>query len=244
FASLLDPSRIGLAGHSYGAGGVSYVAQSDPRVKAVVAWDNLGAPDPGTKEKGCVDARQRRVVPVTKPGLGLSADYFLPPTPNTSLPDRHAKSTESLAYSKAGVDTGELIIRGGTHYDFDWIPNPGFGASLRGADLIAWYTTAWLDKYVKGDATADARLLTDRWLHDGQEASVDPDGDGNLLSQYYDSRLSITVAGHRVACEALRTGCGVLTGRDGYRGEYDFLSVDTAPDGPATTRLPAAAGLP
>ncbi|MGZ6792327.1 MAG: alpha/beta hydrolase, partial [Mycobacteriales bacterium] len=213
FASLLDPSRIGLAGHSYGAGGVSYVAQSDPRVKAVVAWDNLGAPDPGTKEKGCVDARQRRVVPVTKPGLGLSADYFLPPTPNTSLPDRHAKSTESLAYSKAGVDTGELIIRGGTHYDFDWIPNPGFGASLRGADLIAWYTTAWFDKYVEGDRTADARLLSDRWLRDGQEASVDPDGDGNLLSQYYDSRLSITVAGHRVACEALRTGCGVLTGR-------------------------------
>lgn len=244
FASLLDPTRIGLAGHSYGAGGVSYVAQADPRVKAVVAWDNLGAPDPGTKEKGCVDARQRRVVPVTKPGLGLSADYFLPPTPNTSLPDRHAKSTESLAYSKAGVDTGELIIRGGTHYDFDWIPNPGFGASLRGADLIAWYTTAWFDKYVKGDPTADARLLTDRWLHDGQEAAVDPDHDGNLLSTYYDSRLSIRVAGHRVACEALRTGCGVLSGRDGYPGVYDFLSVDTAPDGRATTPLPAAPGLP
>ena len=37
---------IGLAGHSYGAAGVSYIAQWDPRVKAVVAWDNLAAPDP------------------------------------------------------------------------------------------------------------------------------------------------------------------------------------------------------
>ena len=45
------------------------------------------------------------------------------------------------------------IIRGGTHYDFSYIPNPAFGATLRGADLIAWYTTAWFDKYVKGDPT-------------------------------------------------------------------------------------------
>lgn len=72
-----------------------------------------------------------------------SADYFIPPVPNKSLPDPKAKSTESVAYNKAGVDSGEIIIRGGSHYDFDWIPSPGFGASLRGADEIAWYTTAW-----------------------------------------------------------------------------------------------------
>jgi hypothetical protein len=32
--------------------------------------------------------------------------------------------------------------------------------------MIAWYTTAWFDKYVKHDPTADARLLTNRWRHD------------------------------------------------------------------------------
>ena len=42
--NMLDPSRLGLAGHSYGALGVSYIGQWDPRVKAIVAWDNLGAP--------------------------------------------------------------------------------------------------------------------------------------------------------------------------------------------------------
>ncbi|HXW59583.1 MAG TPA: hypothetical protein VEJ23_08935 [Solirubrobacteraceae bacterium] len=43
---LLDSNEIGLAGHSYGAVGVSYIAQWDPRVKAAVAWDNLGPPSP------------------------------------------------------------------------------------------------------------------------------------------------------------------------------------------------------
>ncbi len=46
FWQLLDPDEVGLVGHSYGAAGVSYIAQWDPRVKAVVALDNLGGPGP------------------------------------------------------------------------------------------------------------------------------------------------------------------------------------------------------
>ena len=45
----------------------------------------------------------------------MSADYFLPPTPNKELPNPQAKSTESAAYSQAGVDSGQIIIRGGSH---------------------------------------------------------------------------------------------------------------------------------
>src|SRR5207302_10746495 len=110
FWRLLNRREIGLAGHSYGAAGVSYIAQWDPRVKAVVAWDNLGgpgpkdAPVPGTAggsqtigEAGCpANPANRTTVPVTKPGLGISADYGLPPLPNTSLPDPNGKSTWSL----------------------------------------------------------------------------------------------------------------------------------------------------
>src|SRR6202030_4110419 len=42
----LKNGGIGLAGHSYGAAGVSYIGQWDPRVKAIVAWENLAAPNP------------------------------------------------------------------------------------------------------------------------------------------------------------------------------------------------------
>ena len=234
FWRLLDRSRIGIAGHSYGAAGVSYVGQADPRVKAIVAWDNLAGTDPNgvssrfpPGEAGCpADPSQRTTPKIAKPALGISADYGLPPTPNTSQPDPGAKSTESHAYTDAGVDTGELIIRGGSHLDFSFIPNHAFGASLRGADLTAWYTTAWFDRYVKGDPTADRRLLTNRWRHDGAEAAIDPDHDGNAFSFYYPSRLDFAGAD----CEDLRAGCPALSDDDGYPGEYSYVAIARSPD--------------
>jgi dienelactone hydrolase len=253
-AGMLDRERLGLAGHSYGAAGVSYIGQWDPRVDAIVAWDNLSDADPNGAsgafppgERPCpADPSQRGVAPLTKPALGISADYFLPPTPNLSQPDPESKATQSVAYSDAGVDSGELIIRGGSHLDFSWIPNPAFGASLRGADMIDWYTTAWFDKYVKEDPSADRRLLSDRWFNDRREAAVDPDGDGNMFSRYYRSRLDIGLAaGGRFDCEDLRpdpmrpdppstpdhTCSGfVPRAQDGWPGDYDYLSIATSPD--------------
>ncbi|HZZ96675.1 MAG TPA: hypothetical protein VFE19_06665 [Jatrophihabitantaceae bacterium] len=239
---MIKRSEIGLAGHSYGAAGVSYIAQWDKRVKAVVAWDNLGGPGPDAGsipgqqggslgEADCpANPKARTTVPIRRPGLGISADYGLPPTPNTAEPDPMAKSTASLAYTKAGVDTGEIIIRGGSHLDFSYIPNAAFGASLRGADLSDWYTTAWFDKYLKHERSADRRLLTTRWRHDKTEANIDPNGDGNAFSFYYRSRLDIHRAnGTRVDCENLRKGCAALA-PDSYRGMYSYLHIDTTPD--------------
>jgi hypothetical protein len=235
------PGRV-----SYGAAGVSYVGQWDPRVDAIVAWDNLGRPDPnqdfggsggGPAADPCpADPSARTPAPIRKLALGMAADYFIPPVPNTSDPDPLAKSTVSREYSKAGVDTGELIIRGGTHYDFDWIPNPGFPATLRGADVITWYTTAWFDKYVKGDASAASRLLTDRWSNDRAEAAVDPDGDGNMFSFYYRSRLDIGLGGgRRFISEDMRAGRGLAP--DCEPARYDYIDIVTSPDRP---RPPAA----
>src|SRR2546421_3235989 len=91
----LDPSRLGIAGHSYGAAGVSYIGQWDPRVKAIVAWDNLSVPRAGTNnmsfppgEAGCpAHPGDRTDAKIAKPALGITADYFIPPEPNTREPD-------------------------------------------------------------------------------------------------------------------------------------------------------------
>jgi hypothetical protein len=216
----------------------------------VVAWDNLSAPNPNAtnsttmmpQEQGCKDASQRIIPPLTKPALGMSADYYLPPEPNTTVPVPTAKSLESRAYSAAGIDSGEIVIRGGSHFDFDFIPNAGFGATLRGADEIVWYTDAWMDKYVKGDPDADARLLTNRWRTDGDEAAVDPNADGNDFSFYYLSRLDLhAVDGAKVDCENLRAGCASLVTSDGVTGDFNYLSYDTSPDVPAAAGAPAVA---
>ncbi len=248
FWQLLNPAEIGLVGHSYGAAGVSYIAQWDPRVKAMVALDNLGGPGPkagavpgsgpspqgSIGEAGCPAApRDRTTVPITKPALGISADYGLPPTPNTSLPDPRFKEQESVAYSRARVDSGEIVIRGGSHLDFSFIPNQAFGASLRGADVTDWYTTAWFDKYLKHQGAADAALLSDRWRADPVEAHVDPNHDPNAFSFYYYSRLDIHRANGRVwDCEDLRDGCPgtVPAGADGWHGDYSYIGIDTSPD--------------
>jgi len=236
----LSPSKLGIAGHSYGAEGVSYIGQWDPRVNAIVAWDNLAAPNPeasgfsgsGPVEKPCPgDPGDRTVPPITKPALGMSADYFLPPTPNTSLPNPNAKSEESHAYSQAGVDSGEIIIRGGSHLDFSFIPNAAFGASLRGADEIAWYTSAWFDKYIKHQRSADRRLLTNRWREDPVEAGVDLHHDGDAFSFYYYSRLDVHLfSGEVFDCENMRKGCPGIV-REKNPGSYSYLATDTSPIG-------------
>jgi dienelactone hydrolase len=245
---LLNPSEIGLVGHSYGAAGVSYIGQWDKRVKAIVALDNLGGPGPGAGavpgsgpspqgsigESSCpADPADRATVGITKPALGISADYGLPPTPNTSLPDPAFKESESLAYSKAGVDTGEIVIRGGSHLDFSFIPNQAFGASLRGPDITDWYLSAWFDRYLKNAPGAVNRLLSQRWRDDPVEAGVDPNHDGNAFSFYDYSRLDIGLAGGgRFDCEDLRDGCPgmVPEADDGWHGDYSYVKIDTSPD--------------
>ena len=245
FWAAVDPERIGIVGQSFGASGVSFVGPKDPRVDAVVGWDNLR---PATDEAAtdCPSAPDtRRPAPaITKPSLGISNDYGLFRQPNTSEPDPQAKTEASRAATAAGVDSGELVIRGGTHYEGAYIPNPYFSATLRGIDLLTWYTIAWFDKYVKGDPTADARLLTTRWREDRRSAAVDPTGDANMLSRYYRSRLDIGRAGGpRVVCEDLREGCAALA-PDRLPPDFDYVEFARQPDGPGQDGSGSAARPP
>jgi dienelactone hydrolase len=215
----LDRSRIGIAGNSLGARAVSQIGSSDTRVDAVVAWDALSA-----------DFTPR------VPGLGLSGDYGIgggcsagvTPVPCTSPLDPQAANGASRAFSTAGVPTGQINTRAGTHFESAFIPNSGFPATLRGIDQLSWYTVAWMDRWVKGDGSADVRLLTSRWHRDPKDFSVDPAGRGNLFSANLRSRFDFPRAdgSGQVHCEDLRQGCGLL--------------VNDAP--PLSTGSPAATG--
>ena len=123
------------------------------------------------------------------------------------------------------------MVRGGTHYEYSFIPTPTFGATRRGIDLAAWYTTAWFDRYVKGSgAGALGRLLTDGWRHDAGDRAVDPEGGGNLLSTTTarGSTSGVTAAA-RVRCENLRSGCDALRADD-RPSSYSYVRIATSPD--------------
>ncbi len=247
---LLNRNEIGITGHSYGAEAASYLGQSDPRIKAVVALDNLCTPvspsptealaildAPGNNQglfelpPECFGAPPGPAPAVTKPALGISSDYLLTPEPYVEAPDPQAKEEASLAASKAGVDSGEIIIRGGTHLDFTDLPTGLIPATLRGIDMVSWYTTAWFDKYLKHEQSANARLLSGRWRDDAAAGAVDPSHDPDLFSYLYLSRLEIHLSHGRVFdCENLRNGCsGQTTARsDCGPASYSFLAVDTA----------------
>jgi hypothetical protein len=209
---LLDRDRLGIAGHSLGASSVSAV-QNRPGaaapVDAIVAWDNLSA----------------GVTP-SVPALGMSADYGLVPYPNSGDPDPQAKNGGFSKWASAGVDTMQVNIRGGTHYEWSYAPDL-LPATLRGIDAAAWYTTAWFDKYVKDDPSADARLLTDRWRTDPVDARIDSGGGGDLFSFYYRSPVAITLAdGTKVNCADLRSDCSALVSDDGVSRDqpYSYLT--------------------
>ena len=234
FGHLVDADRIGIAGHSYGASGVSWIAQQDPRIDAVVAWDSLCDPSAADAEgdASCSRGGQGGPVKLRVPSLNLTVDYLSGRDRKLSEPDPMDKSQASLAFSRAGVDTGSIAIRGGTHFEFSYLPSTSFRATLRGIDLSAWYTLAWLDRYVKRDPTAERRLLTRRWRTDPGDLEIDPAGKGNLFSYHYRSRLDVRRAdGSRFVCEDLRAGCAGQPERDGELPRWGFLPIATAPDG-------------
>lgn len=246
---LVDSSRIGIAGHSLGASAVSYIGQIDPRVDAIVAWDNLSAPGDGPfGAPACPSAPESRPdsPSLAKPAIGISNDYGITQNPYTEDPDPQRENDAFLAFKAAGLDSMQLNIRGGTHEESAFIPGNTTGptplgaATLRGTDLVAWYTTAWFDKQVKCpgagnpaacEAKADAKLLSDRWRDDPPSGAVDLNNDPNAFSFYLRSRFDLTDAGgQKQICDDMRTGCENMA-PDGAPVPYSFIADAYAPAG-------------
>lgn len=222
--ALVDAERVGAVGHSLGAYGVSVLQERDDRVDAIVAWDNLAA----TRRSNPNETEPTGAIAPRVPALGMSADYGLVPQPKGSDPEPEERNGAFRQWAAAGVDAMQVNLRGAAHYEWSYAPSATFvpPASLRGIDVAAWYTTAWLDRFVKGDATADRRLLTDRWHADPADVAIDPPEGGNMFSFYYRSRAAFGRAdGTPVACDDLRSGCDALVADDGEPRDppYSYL---------------------
>lgn len=140
----IDDTRLGLAGHSAGAGAVTAVGNrtelklggvtvANP-VDAVVGWDNASLP--ATLEP--------RV-----PTMGQAAEYFFNPTPAFTAPNRDSKLATFNRFRDAGVPSAQIVHRGSTHLEWAFVPYL-LSASRKGERVAMYYTLAWFDRWLKG----------------------------------------------------------------------------------------------
>ena len=226
----LDPSRVGIAGHSLGAAAVSEVGQCDTRVRTIVAWDDLSA------ITGCGDVtvprQYRSATLLHAPALALTNDYFFNPQPMTAPPDPHSKDAGYRQVAAAGLDTEMIALRGATHLTYTYVPLL-LPASELAERMASYYTLAWFDLELRGDATGFTRLVATHFdssvdvhsigagVYDPAAASPTDPYSGNVpytidgirvadaVSFYYESEYSLRSPGsrHVATCVDVRAGC-------------------------------------
>jgi dienelactone hydrolase len=214
----VDREHVGLAGHSAGGVAVSRLGQEDPRVSAIVSWDRAqSSPMPDD-------------LALRTPALFVTADFNCQRVP-VCLPERYPeppdprgpgnKDEDFQRMAAAGIDTMKISLRAATHLDFtEFSPTPP--SSRYGAIVTSYYTLAWFDRYLKGDAAAIGRLTAATFdgsadLHYISGGTFDPETGANMpariagrpvadrLSFHFRSAWSFGAG--RVACEDIRAGC-------------------------------------
>lgn len=153
----VERHELGIAGHSLGATAVNPVGQADPRVKAVISYDDLDAAIPANLVKK-----------IHAPALYFGTDYGFPTfaTPRSPSdppnPDQHWPSFRQLR--SAGVDSMVIVPRASTHYEWDQQSAVGsLPASRLGQVTSLYYTLGWYDRYLKDRPSALRRLTAQRY---------------------------------------------------------------------------------
>jgi dienelactone hydrolase len=209
----VDASRIGAAGHSEGARGVSAAQDLDGgpggRIQAIVAFDNLTA-DWSGDEGVCSGGQPQSAVtggqipfssyPITPrvPAMGQACD-----SGSTTLPP-DAKEFAFGKWKAAGLPTAELVFAGWNHFAWANVPPPAANSNLDIEHQIAsYYAGAWFDAYLRGDSTGITRLLADQLSGlDAANGSKKVD----LLSTYFRSGVYLPDRGV-TDCDDFRAGC-------------------------------------
>ncbi len=147
----VDPDHIGIAGHSFGAIAATPLGQRDPRVDAIVSYDNLDADLPASSPK-------------RTPTLFFATDYPFPATPvpmdSNPDPDQHNTGTAYEQLVAAGVDAMSITSRASDHYEWGYQPFPAnFPSSRYGERVSLYYSLAWFDRYLKNDPDGTTRLI-------------------------------------------------------------------------------------
>ncbi len=247
FFDRIDPTRLGIAGHSLGAAGVSAV-QGYPGsrflipdtgggnpVDVVIAWDSLRADPTG---------------PPRVPAMGESSEYGLTPHPFDSPPDPESHKDAYRAYRDAGIPVYQFTIQGSTHYEWSliptfpttsWCPDMSTGSCMGGwgNPMAEHYSLAWMDRWLKkagetGYADADARLLADadwcpRYSFYLRSARAFPNRAGTLETSEDIRADCLATADLHLTQAKLRARSGAPNGSIRVRGDFTTPPALTVP---------------
>ena len=231
YFNRIDPDRLGIAGHSAGAGGVSIVQGLDADgaekwfgtmdasnpVSVAVAWDWLSV----GRGNAAIDEGFEAIPRV--PALSLMSEYMSPAAeatpadpatttaPYTSPPDPEAHKTPFKAYADADIPVAAITIAGSTHFDFSlltafpatsWCPNAASGSCNGG----------WANAAIQHYTLA----WFDRWLkipgepgYESADARMLDDGGPNgrekMSWHFYSARKFPLRNGEVAYCENIRS---------------------------------------
>lgn len=179
----VDPSRLGIAGHSLGGYAAAAVGNGDPRsrFRAAVALDAYHALDDH--------------LPPRVPTLWLQGEQALvkrrrPPADPEGLHPARASVRRAAAL---GVPAALLVLRAATHETFT---DGALPAPRNGQRVAAQQTLVWLDRFLKGDASATAGLFAERLDDRADRSSI-----GTGTRGRWGGNSPIRVAGLRRADE-------------------------------------------
>jgi dienelactone hydrolase len=156
YHAIIDPNEIGAAGHSAGADTLSYQQGVEPRLKAIVAWDNLISSTTGDQGNANCSNQPTVLVKPRVPALGEASETC------SSLVGPDAKKTGYELWRKHGIPAMEVVFAGTQHTDWAQEDNvPGTAATGTQQQLhdFEYYTRAWFDLYLRHNTAAAATLL-------------------------------------------------------------------------------------
>jgi hypothetical protein len=217
----VDRERLGIAGHSYGAGGVTWVQSygadgaepwpglltTENPVDVAVAWDALGYSNNGNNATltslqlpfsaedlpgGVAGGDDFPAVVAHKPALSFKSEYGFTPVPFLTDPDRELHKLPFLQWQQADVPIMSLTIAGSTHLDYSLGPD---------LPATSWCPAIEDNACVGGWARPMITEYTvawfDRWLKQADEQGYD-EADARLLNDAaWADRMSMHFASAR-----------------------------------------------
>jgi dienelactone hydrolase len=151
----VDPSEIGVAGHSLGAIVVSAAQAIDPRIKAVVAFDNLSSTVTGDEgSPRCAGIVSSGYITPRVPALGEASEFCS----STAYP-KSAKETAALHWHAARMSAMEVVFASASHFSFAQDRSASLGGTEMQFEKFSYYMQAFFNLYLKGESSAVRQLL-------------------------------------------------------------------------------------